>query len=320
MEINNTLEQKEVNKVAVIKHLGYSLASFYRRLKPNSKSNSNKQLSDVDKSLLVKIKELSLKYPRFGYRKIRAILKREGTIISESKTYRLMKKGGLLLPKNKEKKAKRKKDKEKLLKPTKPNEVWQMDITYIWIEKYGWYFLINVIDYFSRFLLVSIFTDSFCSKNIILALEEALKKANSIFGAILYKIRLITDNGISFTSRRFQKYLNSAGIFNHIRISYRSPELIGLVERLHLTLKEEEIWPKEYCDPIEAEKELKKFIEFYNNERPHQALNYLTPWEVYSGEYIKDENGLWVKKEKLNLTLPNEALTDQIFCCNFFSK
>jgi transposase InsO family protein len=100
------------------------------------------------------------------------------------------------------------------------------------------------------FFFPAIFMDSYRSSEVIRSLERARKYAEKLCGFLTSQIILATDNGSSFISRRFQEHLRLSKIegsdswfFRHMRIGYRMPIQLGLSERLHRTLKEEEIWP-----------------------------------------------------------------------------
>jgi transposase InsO family protein len=95
----------------------------------------------------------------------------------------------------------------------------------------------------------------------------------------------VTDNGSSFLARRFAQHV--AGQYAHVRIRYRTPTQLGLLERFHQTLKDEEIYWRLYDDPRHARAGLAEFRERYNQRRPHWALtpteggDPVTPQDVY---------------------------------------
>jgi putative transposase len=87
--------------------------------------------------LIDRLKGLVESHPTYGYRKIWALCKRSGLDLSPSKVHRLLKGEGLLLPRPQEKRAKR--SQVTFDKPDGPNQLWQLDITYLWIELYGFH-------------------------------------------------------------------------------------------------------------------------------------------------------------------------------------
>jgi putative transposase len=151
------------------------------------------------------------------------------------------------------------------------NQVWSCDITYIRLAR-GFIYLMAVIDWYSRYVLswqISVTLDaSFCLE----ALDRALRGATpEIFN---------TDQGVQFTSTEFTSRLKAA----NIRISWdgRGRALDNIfVERLWRSVKYEEVYLKDYQSVPEAVRNLRAYFTFYNQERLHQSLDYLTPAQVY---------------------------------------
>jgi putative transposase len=154
---------------------------------------------------------------------------------------------------------------------TAVNQVWSTDITYIRLLR-GFIYLVAVIDWFSRYVLsweVSISMESsFC----LSALDWALSRGcPEIFN---------TDQGSQFTSRAFTSRLEAAGI--RISMDGRGRALDNVfVERLWRSVKYEEVYLNDYGSVAEAITNLGRYFEFYNRERPHQALGYRTPESVW---------------------------------------
>lgn len=97
----------------------------------------------------------------------------------------------------------------------------------------------------------------------------------------------MTDNGSSFLARRFGAFIKER--YAHVRIQYRTPTQLGLLERFHATLKEEEVYWRLYENPAQARESLGEFRLRYNTRRPHWALrpaeggDPYVPEEVYAG-------------------------------------
>lgn len=110
--------------------------------------------------------------------------------------------------------------------------------------------------------------------------------AERIHGPLSKPPFLVTDNGPSFIARRFAAFV--AQQYRHVRIRYRTPEQLGLLERFHQTLKTEEVYGRLYEHPQHARTCLAEFRERYNRRRPHWALrpdgggDPLVPGEVYA--------------------------------------
>lgn len=153
------------------------------------------------------------------------------------------------------------------------NQVWSADITYIRLAA-GFVYLVAVIDWFSRYVLswaVSITMDvAFCVE----ALEQALRRGQpEIFN---------TDQGAQFTSAAFTERLQKGGV--RISMDGRGRALDNVfVERLWRSVKQEEVYLRDYQSAWDARQSLAHYFAFYNGERLHQALGYRTPAAVYQG-------------------------------------
>lgn len=157
------------------------------------------------------------------------------------------------------------------LEITHSNQVWSTDITYVKIRG-GFMYLTSVIDWYSRYVLSWKLSNSLEQSFCIEALEEALEKGKpEIFN---------TDQGSQFTSDRYTSCLEKAKI--QISMDGRGRALDNIfIERLWRTVKYEEIYLKEYETVKCLQRALEYYFEFYNTERLHQSLNYLTPRQVY---------------------------------------
>jgi putative transposase len=163
---------------------------------------------------------------------------------------------------------------------TRPNQVWATDITYLPMAK-GFLYLVAIIDVYSRYVLSWRLSNTLDTNFCIEALEEAFKKGTpEIFN---------TDQGTQFTSEPFTGLLKSHGV----RISMDGKGSYNdnlFIERLWRTVKYEEVYLKAYQDGKEARYNIRSYFRFYNFERPHQALGYRTPAEVYNVSYTKEVN------------------------------
>ena len=97
---------------------------------------------------------------------------------------------------------------------------------------------------------------------------------------------VVTDNGPSFIAKRFKDFV--AEDYRHVRIKYRTPTQLGLLERFHETFKREEVYWRLYDDPEHARGCIAEFRQRYNHHRPHWALvpenggDAVTPVQVYT--------------------------------------
>ncbi len=221
------------------------------------------------------------RHPFFGYRKITHWLRKQGYLVNKKRVQRLMQTLGLAAIGPKPDLSKPSPTHPvypyllRSVKVERVNQVWSADITYIRLAQ-GWMYLVAVLDWFSRYVLaweVSITLDAdFC----LVALERALQYGcPAIFN---------TDQGAQFTSNAFTNRLTAAGIA--ISMDGRGRALDNIfVERLWRTVKYEEVYPNDYQTVAFGRQRLATYFPFYNTERPHQALGYCTPAQVYFGSY-----------------------------------
>jgi transposase InsO family protein len=225
--------------------------------------------------------------PWYGYKRIAVMCRREGPAVTNRDAYRVMKAHGLLHKRRRRPAELYQASKLFELLPSGPNELWQMDVTYVHIPGYGWWYAVTVIDYYSRYLLAVRLTFSYCASEVIAALKEARAEAERRCGPLTKRPFLVTDNGSSFIARRFGAYVKDH--FAHVRIQYRTPTQLGLLERFHQTFKDEEVYWRLYDDPRHARVCFAEFRERYNGRRPHWALvpqqggDAVTPHDVYVG-------------------------------------
>jgi putative transposase len=156
---------------------------------------------------------------------------------------------------------------------TRPDQVWSSDITYIRLRA-GFIYLVAVMDWFSRYVLSWEISTSLDAAFCCSALDRALQEGRpEIFN---------TDQGSQFTSEAFTGRLSAESIL--ISMDGRGRALDNVfVERLWRTVKYEDVYLKDYSDPPDAVRNLGLYFRFYNGQRPHQALNYQTPEDVYFG-------------------------------------
>jgi len=225
--------------------------------------------------------------PFYGARKITAWLKSQNYIVNRKRVRRLMSVMGIKAiyrrPRT-SKPAPGNKIYPYLLngmKITRPNQVWAADITYIPMAK-GFLYLVAIIDWYSRYVLAWRLSNTLDADFCIEALQEALLKGKpEIFN---------TDQGSQFTGEAFTGLLQQHGISISMdgKGSYNDNLFI---ERLWRTVKYEEVYLKAYQYGREARVGLGNYFRFYNTERPHQALDYRTPAEVFISIPVEVTNG-----------------------------
>ncbi|MFV1976583.1 MAG: IS3 family transposase, partial [Candidatus Scalindua sp.] len=157
-----------------------------------------------------------------------------------------------------------------------PNQVWATDITYVSLAG-GHVYLVSIIDLYSRKILSWSLSNTLDAEFCVTALQEAISNYGTpaIFN---------TDQGSQFTSDAFIEVLQA----HHIRISMdgvgRALDNV-YIERFWRSLKYEEIYLNDYQSMGELKDALKRYFMFYNEERFHESLDYLTPDEIYNSKF-----------------------------------
>jgi putative transposase len=153
----------------------------------------------------------------------------------------------------------------------RPNQVWSCDITYLPMPS-GFMYLVAVIDWYSRYVLSWRLSNTLDSGFCVEALEAACRRQRpEIFN---------TDQGVQFTSRAFTSRLEDWGVA--ISMDGRGRALDNVfIERLWWSVKYESIYLHEFGTVPALEQGLQTYFEYYCYQRPHQALDYRTPAQVY---------------------------------------
>lgn len=230
--------------------------------------------------MMKKIDQIFTLCPFYGKRRISAVLKEQGYNVGVDLARTLMKRMGIeaIYPRpNLSKPHPSHKIYPYLLKGvkiTKKDQVWSTDITYLPMKN-GFLYLTAVIDWYSRFVLAWRLSNSldglFCREVLL----EALTKGRpEVFN---------TDQGVQYTSLKFTEILETAGI--QISMDGRGRALDNVwIERLWRTVKQKEVYIHDYADGNEAYTGLGQYFSFYNEKRPHSALGYVTPGNIYREE------------------------------------
>jgi transposase InsO family protein len=270
----------------VLDALGLARSSWYRPLADStSRRRPGPKPTPVAPQTVAAVVAMATDNPWYGYKRIAVMCRRAGQAVTNRHAYRVMKDHGLLHARRPKAPELHQAARLYELLPQRPNDLWQMDVTYVHLAGYGWWYVLSVLDYYSRYLLASRFTSSYRALEAIAALTAARREAERIHGPLAKPPFLVTDNGPTFVARRFAGHLGDG--YSHVRIRYRTPAQLGLIERFHRTLKEEEIYWQLYDGPAHALACIGAFRERYNGRRPHWALvpdgggDPLTPQDVY---------------------------------------
>ena len=223
------------------------------------------------------IDEQYLRTPFFGSRKMAIWLAQQGRAVNRKRVQRLMRLMGIEAicprPRTTQRNAEHRVF-PYLLRDVailRPDQVWSTDITYVPLM-HGFMYLTAVIDWYSRYVLSWRLSNSLEGGFCVEAVEDALQQGQpEIFN---------TDQGSQYTAAMFIGCLQRAGVA--ISMDGRGRALDNVfIERLWRTVKYEWIYLHGYRSVLELHEGLTSYFGFYNSSRPHQALAYRTPKEVY---------------------------------------
>jgi putative transposase len=229
-----------------------------------------------------RIDEIYTEHSFLGYRKIAAIMNREGDVIHENTVRRYMREMGLMAIHPGPNLSKR--DLQHRVYPyllrklpiTQPDQVWSVDITYIRM-KHGWMYLFAIMDWYSRYIVDWQLDQSLEIGLVLETMKRALARRKP--GIIN------SDQGSHFTSTQYIDLLQK----NDVRISMdgkgRAKDNI-VIERFWRSLKYNEVYINDYTSPRETRKGVERYIHLHNHYLPHQSLQNHTPAAVYNRDVV----------------------------------
>jgi putative transposase len=237
------------------------------------------QVNRIPQEVKQQVVELALEHPDRSPRQIAWLFTDEkGYFISESSAYRILKSYDLVdSPAFTVLSAA-----DEFKHPTKRiNELWQTDFTYFKILNWGWYYLSTVLDDFSRYILAWKLTPTMNASDVQDTLLLALAKTGLDHVLVEHRPRLLSDNGSCYLSKDLKLFLEGKHI-EHTRGAPYHPMTQGKIERYHRSMKNT-VNLQNYFLPGELESQVTSFVNYYNNQRYHEALDNLTPADVYFG-------------------------------------
>ena len=249
--------------------LNINRSTYYYKKRP---------IKPIDLKLMELIDKQYLKTPTWGSRSMRNHLRRLGYKVNRKRVQRLMRLMGLEAIYPKRKNSRPHPDHKvypyllRNMKIDRPNQVWAADITYIPMRK-GFMYLVAVMDWHSRKVLSWRLSNTLDADFCVEALEVAINRFGTpdIFN---------TDQGAQFTSRAFTDLLKH----HEIKISMDGRGRVQdniFIERLWWTVKHHYIYLHTFDNGTQLRNGLAEWFKHYNHERSHQALDNLTPDEVY---------------------------------------
>jgi len=259
-----------------------------------------------------RVVEAAREYPERSCREIACLMTdRYGYFISESSVYRILKARGLVSsPAYKIISAG-----EKFEDPTqRVHELWQTDFTYFKIINWGWYYLLSVLDDYSRYIIAWKLCTTMKTEDVKTVLELALRKTGVAHVNVYNRPRLLSDNGSCFISSELKNYLSDNEML-HIRSKPYHPTTQGKIERYHRSMKNL-ILLDNYYTPEQLMKQIERWVEYYNNYRYHEGIDNVIPKDRYLGrdrEVLEQRKITKAKtmtlRRKINRTMAIQTLT-----------
>jgi putative transposase len=226
------------------------------------------------------MRALAGQYPRYGYRKIRIFLARQGHAMSAERTYRLWRRAGLQVPKRRPRRRVAT-GRPRPLAPTAMNHVWAYDFVFDTCADNRSLKCLTIVDEFTRECLAIDVGGSIRSGRVI----EVLSQLVSVHGAPQY---LRSDNGPEFVALALLRWSQTVGI-DPAFIDPGKPWQNGTDESFNGKFRDECLNLEWFRNRLEAKVGIERWRRHYNEERPHMSLGDLTPAEFKST--IKSQSG-----------------------------
>ncbi len=221
----------------------------------------------------------ALEHPSLSSREIATrLVDTAGWFISEATVYRILKEAGLIKPpETKGFPA----GKEYQVKTYQTNELWHTDARYFFVVGWGYYYLISVLDDYSRMILSWKVQPRMSSPDIIEVVQEAIEFTGQPAVPVEPGPALLTDNGPGFLSRVLEEFLRLRAMKQIVAAPFH-PQTNGKLERYHRTAKAK-VNLFIYHSPEALREAMASFVDYYNHQRYHEALDNVTPADVYYG-------------------------------------
>ena len=289
---------------ATVKEVGIAKSTYYRWRRGNHGQVEEREsprawnaLRDSERQIII---EQGLAQPELSARELAFWLcDRAECSVSESTVRRIMKAAGLLLdrPVDQLPAAKEFRHKTK-----RPNELWQTDATRFFIPTWGHYWLVSVLDDYSRRILAWELTPDVQTPSLAGVIQQALACTGLEWAPAICdqrrpsdRPRLLTDNGSGYLSRAMADFLKAQEL-RHIRTRSHHPQTNGKIERFHRTLKDV-VTLVVHLSPDQLREAIGRFVDYYNRKRYHEALRNVTPDDVYFGQ----REGILARRKELQI-------------------
>ena len=291
MEMIRLVEHSDLPLRSTLRHLGIPPSTFYgwyqRYLDGGPEALEDKKpqprarWNTISEEVRQQVVDLALERTELSSRELACHFTHEQRyFLSESSVYRILKAYDLitspayvLLSAS-----------ERFTHPSRRvHELWQTDFTYLRVVGWGWYYLSTVLDDFSRYIIAWKLRATMAAPDVMETLDEALALTGVESAQVRHRPRLLSDNGPAYLSKELGEYLDERGM-THTRGRPYHPQTQGKIERYHRSMKSV-VKLEHYHFPWQLEAAIRDFVAYYNNERYHEALDNVTPSEVYYGRH-----------------------------------
>jgi putative transposase len=252
---------------AVARVMLISRQALYRRPTPRRLPHRRPPVDAIERAIV----EVAGDNQTDGYRMVTALVRQKLRVpVNRKRVLRVMRERKLIQRRRPLERRKR----PGFFRVERPRQLWQLDMTSIWVAEHGWTYLNAIIDCCTR-EIVAWQLSLRCRADEAIAVVE---HAAAVYGIRPGELVLGSDNGSAFTARRFKTRLAELGI-RHRRGGYRDPESQAFIESWFGKLKQREVWLNEYETLDAARQGIGGYVDRYH-QRPHSGLNYRTPDEV----------------------------------------
>jgi transposase InsO family protein len=224
-----------------------------------------------DRPLVQRMHTLARRHPRFGYRRIAALLRQEGWAASKARVHRLWRTAGLQVPQKKRKRRRlgTSENGSLRLRAVRPNHVWSYDFLFDTTESGRTLKLMPILDEYTRECLVLDVSTSITSTDV-------LRRLDGLFAERGMPAHIRSDNGPEFIAEAVRDHLRTL----HVETRYIEPGAPwqnAYIESFNGKLRDELLEREVFATVLEAQVLTEHWRRTYNERRPHSALDYLTP-------------------------------------------
>jgi putative transposase len=258
----------------VLAVLGLSESSYYRRKRRTAWQHGGGR-HPVPSATVTAIVNTARRHPEYGYRQVHAALQWEcpGVSVAPITVYRVLNRHGLVGPRTSRKPPQGRRPWVRFER-AHPHELWQTDVSYWYIEGWGYYYLHTVLDDHSRYIITSRLYRTYGAEDGVHMLGTALA---AVPESQRPNLELLADHGVTYTADRFGQACAEAGI-KLVFGSVAHPQTKGKIERWHRTIREAIEERVRYAPtPAEAQRMIDAYVEHYNQYRPHSACQGYPP-------------------------------------------